>query len=462
MNRSLVGILVSAFGILTSSSSAVLQPVKIAGVGQAAPGVPGAVFQSFDQIPMIDQNGTIVFRAFLEHSGTVSDGNDEGIWSGTPGNFSLIARENSLVPNGTPGVPEGLRFESSLLLGNVSGHGFFFNSGNLGGSQFIVTQAGLSRVAYRDMNMGGDPANPLLFHGLAGPVLALNASGQYAFGGEFLVGSGGVTDSNKSGLWANLDGTLKLIARQGSQVDGMPAGTTWSGDFLYPEISDTGKVFFKGVLSNGKFGFFAFDGVSTHPVALNTDQVSGAPAGTVFGTVPVAQPRINSRGDLVIVGNRLWLMDASGYHQVPSAGGVSPPADVTDNDTVIYLRNPAIYRWLVDGTVQQIATSSQYGTLSIPTISSAGHIAFIGNISLYVAEPGGLPVPVEVLFPFIASDRFTDVEYNQFSASGDLVFTGGTTAHEIYLVHVPEPSALLLLPLAAFLIQRPKQVARVI
>ena len=238
MNRKLAGVLFLVFLFVGArQSKATLQAVKIAGVGQAAPGVPGAVFDRFEQTPTIDQNGVITFRAYLHPAtGIVGDGNDEGIWSGTPGNFRLIARENGFVPIGTPGAAEGARFGANLIISNVSGHGFSFASGGVSGSQFIVTSFGLSQVAYNGMNIGGDPANPLLFRGLSGPVLALNASGQYAFGGEFEVGSGGVTDTTKSGMWANLDGNLKLIARQGSQVDNMPPGTTWSGLFFIPRF----------------------------------------------------------------------------------------------------------------------------------------------------------------------------------------------------------------------------------
>jgi hypothetical protein len=464
MNRRLAGALVVALGLGAQQAAAALQAVRLTFVGQAAPGIPGAVFERFDQIPTIDRNGVITFRAFLRHeTGIVSDGNDEGIWSGTAGNFSLLARENGLVPSGTPGAPEGSRFEAPFSITNFHGHGFSFRGG-FGAAQYLVTAAGLSRVAYGGMNVGGDPGDPLLFSGVNGGI-AVNATGQYAFGGGFQLGSGGVTTSNRSGLWVNLDGNLRLIARQGSQADGLPAGTTYSSDFGFPEISDSGEVFFKALLSNGNYGIFSFDGVSTKPVALKNDQVPGAPAGTVFGTAAISQPRINSGGDLVIVGsNNLFVKDDSGYRQVPPAGrvGVLTPADITDDGTVVFHRNlssgSTIFRWLPDGTLQTVATSAFYGSLFAPTISSAGHIAFIaGDAGLFVTEPGGLPVGMTggpLGGAFIASRMFTDVEYSQFSAAGDLVFTSNTTAHEIYMVRVPEPATVLLFAAAVAVLSR--------
>src|SRR5207245_5710750 len=110
--------------------------------------------------------------------------------------------------------------------------------------------------------------------------------------------------------------------------------------------------------------------------------------------------------------------------------------DLTDNDTVVYITSNGsqINRWLPNGTVQTVASSSQFGTLFTPTISSTGFIAFDAvDMSLYVAEPGGTPVGVAgpIGGGLIASRQFTDVEYNQFSASGDLVFTSGdNTPHE--------------------------------
>src|SRR5258708_4673073 len=80
---------------------AAISPKPVALGHTAAPGAGGAQFAGFYLAPTIDQADNISFVAGLILQGGVTELNDEGIWSGTASNFSLIAREGSAISGAT-------------------------------------------------------------------------------------------------------------------------------------------------------------------------------------------------------------------------------------------------------------------------------------------------------------------------------------------------------------------------
>src|SRR5213078_3480502 len=57
--------------------------------------------------------------------------------------------------------------------------------------------------------------------------------GQVAFRAELLQGFGGVIATNDTGIWSENNGTLILLAREGAQPPGAPAGARFA-DFNEP------------------------------------------------------------------------------------------------------------------------------------------------------------------------------------------------------------------------------------
>ena len=83
----------------------------------SAVGVPGATHQACC-VPDVNDQGVAVFFDFIGGEGVNStEGNNEGIWMGTPGNLQLVARAGDLVPGATGDV----RFDRfySPIINNV-------------------------------------------------------------------------------------------------------------------------------------------------------------------------------------------------------------------------------------------------------------------------------------------------------------------------------------------------------
>ncbi|HYO23433.1 MAG TPA: choice-of-anchor tandem repeat NxxGxxAF-containing protein [Lacipirellulaceae bacterium] len=180
----------NAQGIWTEGSGALS---LLARRGNAAPGATSLnLFRDFGQ-PAMNAAGRVVFPASVRFtSGGISNGLDSGIWSDRTGSLALVARAASQAP----GTPVGAIF------------GTFFGPG----------------------------AN-------VRPVI--NASGRTAFSASLRMSGGGVTETNNSGIWSDGSGTLALVAREGSQAPGTPAGSRF-GDFAgwAPVINSSGRIAF--------------------------------------------------------------------------------------------------------------------------------------------------------------------------------------------------------------------------
>lgn len=195
--------------------------------GQAADLPAGFEYIDFDA-PVINAAGEIAFRGYI-FGPDVNDGNDEGVWSERAGaGFSLLAREGEQAP----GVEDGSSFE-------------FFNS-------FQVVLNGSGETAFRA--------------GLKGPE---------------------IDSSNDRGIWAqHRDGILRLIAREGDQIDvnDNPLVTdlrtiltldfhTGSGneDGRRSGFNNRGEVAFSATFTDGSEGIFISQLVARAPMDYNDD-----------------------------------------------------------------------------------------------------------------------------------------------------------------------------------------------
>ena len=213
--------------------------------GEQAPGTPsGAVFLSFF-LPILNDRGEIAFNGLLKiGQGGVDDSSDEGQWGpGASGALALLAREGSQAE----GVPVGANFRT-------------FSFANLNG---------------------------------AGPVM--NDSGEIAFTGVLQTGTGGVTGQNDTGIWGpGAPGIPTLVAREGSQAPGAPAGVIFDdlAEFAgSPSLNDAGDIAFSarlepfigGVAGNNDRGLWGPDAFGNLTMlARGGSPAPGAPAGALF------------------------------------------------------------------------------------------------------------------------------------------------------------------------------------
>jgi hypothetical protein len=161
--------------------------------GMPAPAVNDGQFLNFSD-PVINKAGHLAFMGTLQGSG-IDSSNDKGVWSDASGSLSLLARKGMAAPG----------------------------TGGLMFSDF-------SSADFRDV--------------------LINASGESSFVGA-LAGSG-VNGANDEGIWAQRNGVLGLIAREGSPAPGTADGVTFAtgqyGDFN-TYMNDPGQIVFLSSLA---------------------------------------------------------------------------------------------------------------------------------------------------------------------------------------------------------------------
>ncbi len=246
-------------GIVKVTTAA--SPTAVATSGDAADGTTGATFAVFSS-PAINDTNRVAFAATVKGGDTTTK-NGGGIWADTSGGTrQLVARLGSMAP-GT------------------------------GTSATFLT--------------------------LSDPVF--NANEAVAFRGTLSVGTGLATAATASGIWCNSTGVLALVAQQGGQAPGCPAGVTFSSfnelalDDIDGETHKGGVMFMAtlsgtGVTAANNTAIFAQDSTGAVQLIVRTGDVLNGktitalaflPAETTTNALVVGQGRSfsPSTGDLV-------------------------------------------------------------------------------------------------------------------------------------------------------------------
>jgi kumamolisin len=284
--------------------------------GSAAPGFSGPAFATFNGLALPDQGGALLLA-------TLTNG-VQGIWRGnSTADLQLVAAVGKTVNNKTiaslsflasPPYVNGQSRSFDQATGNIlyravftdhtsalvhiaaantdlpvisgsSAPGItgatFATLGNpiLNGTGHIAFQAATSAPLrtgiWADNHAGAlqlvaltgsaAPGTSGVFATLSNPVY--NDSETVAFRGTLRIAAGQATAATSAGIWSGSSGNLSLIARQGSQAPGCPAGATFAS-FTSLAIADQGGVIFMatlnpntaaGVTAANKTGIWAVD-----------------------------------------------------------------------------------------------------------------------------------------------------------------------------------------------------------
>ena len=297
--------------------------------GAQAPGTAnGVTFSGFLQDVSFNGLDQIAFIGFLTGPGiTTSD--QSGIWSNVSGSLALVARAGSAAP----GAGSQANFSSfgdgdrsSVALNNAGNMafigtltGFSVTSSNSTGI-WSTSGGNLALIARQGSPAPGTSAGTT-FYSMINDRPSFSALGQVAFFGTLAAGNG-VTLANDTGLWAQRNGSLVLIAREGSQEPGLPAGNNF-GDFnpsslKTPGFNSSGNVAFT---ASGN-GIWSDATGSLVQVAGAGQAASGMPAGTTFSSF-FGEPLLNDSGRVE-------------FHAKVSGSSVT-----TANDTGIWVQRPS-------------------------------------------------------------------------------------------------------------------------
>jgi hypothetical protein len=224
----------------------------VARAGNQAPGTPpGSLFFLMGN-PLINSAGRTAFLGILQRTGGVTALNESGIWSEGAGPLALVARQG----NQSPGTPAGANL-GNLTNPVLNGAGHVVFSGRMQGSVNSTNDSAiwsdrtgtLSLVAREGSQAPGAPAGAN-FGDLYLIYPMLNRADRIAFTAELQTTGGGVTAANNSGIWSDGAGAFKLVAREGNQPPGTPAGTRFDA-FDPPTLNGLGRVAFQATLKTG-------------------------------------------------------------------------------------------------------------------------------------------------------------------------------------------------------------------
>lgn len=412
-----------------------------------APGLAGVNIGFNSGIaPTVSDDGSSAFVCSL--TGAVTSANNSALYSGTPGNLSLVARTGDVAP-GTASP-----FASLILMSSGNARTAFL--ANLAGATF---NSGLwvGRPGTLEMLACGGLAAPGTAAGVTWSAFSgtfhipvINNSGQAIFPGG-LQGPG-VNFGNSVGIWAGTAGNLQLIARGAEPAPGLPTGVVYSS-FSSPSINNSGTVLVNGGLTgpgvtpSNSVCLFVGAPQSLSPLARTGSPAPGTAAGVSF--LSFSDTRLNDAGQGLI---RATL----------TGSGITP-----QNDSGLWLGAP--------GSLQLFAREGQlapgtaggvtYAEFTRISTNAHGEVAFVAlldgasstnNAALFAGGIGDVDLIVRTgqLFdvdPSAMVDARTitsiDLGSNDFTDSGLLAFrlgfVDGSAGVFTFGTLVPEPAAAL-------------------
>jgi hypothetical protein len=234
----------------------------VAALGQQAPGLPDGVtysletFYYFNRRLLISDTGITAFAAYVTGPG-VDVTNGVGISSSGPGGSAFVVRSGEQAVGTPAGVAYDFNPSFNSLVINDAGQVAFF-SGLTGTSVDSTNDYGIWAQRNGGLRLVAREGNHA-----PGTSDAVNFSGNFAFDKGIALNKfgqtafkasltgSGVDSTNNSGIWSEGSGNLALVARTDSQAPGMPSGANFSFLSTYPALNGAGQTAFRGFVSGG-------------------------------------------------------------------------------------------------------------------------------------------------------------------------------------------------------------------
>jgi hypothetical protein len=404
--------------------AAIFDLTVIAYSGGPAPGVPGAVFESFSpedeyfghllNAPLLNHAGQVVYWGRLASgAGGVGESNDTGIWGPGPGgSLAPVQREGEAIP----GMPGNLWSESvwwddlpAFALGDSGRLGT-----QLGGMYHVSNPAGaLELLARWNAPLQGMPApyedEPLSslywLHVGDGDEVAFGAAVGFDLLGAFVRRS---------------DGVNQLLGFYGQAAPGLPGRT-----FMHiggPGVAAAGRVAFHGELTtpffdNRRSVWTVEPDGSMQAIVLSGEPLPGAPPGTSVDHLYTLHG--NRHGDFTFTGSILdssgctWDADCFGALRVMASG--SPELVVRTGDPAPGAPPGALFRWI--GELQ---------------LNAFGQLAFLGGVTSNndqgIWGPAGSGFTLRARLgdpvPFAPGAHWAELGAPELNGRGELAFRG--------------------------------------
>lgn len=301
----------------------------IAVTNQPASGGPaGARFGRFGNFfgaydTSINSSGAMAIQGEMSQGfGGVTANDNQAIWYGVDGQLTILVREGDQAPSTNTGAVFG-SFGSTVVVNDQGQvvfdgglrHGVGGVDGNNSSGLWLADAHGVRKIAREADQAPGEPTG-VVFSSFANATdhHRFNDNGQSAFYANLRDDSGnGLVDlDSNSSYWLDTNGGLQLLAREGSQAPGLPAGavfTDLSSNGLTGTLNNNGHVAFRAFLRQGAGGVTSINdaalwttlGGSVSLLLREGDTAPGVGAGAQFESFG-EPPRLNSAGHLLISG----------------------------------------------------------------------------------------------------------------------------------------------------------------
>ncbi|MEL6497992.1 MAG: choice-of-anchor tandem repeat NxxGxxAF-containing protein [Planctomycetota bacterium] len=358
----------------------------VARSGDTAPGTTdGAVFASGIGDPVANDLGEVAFSGIVAGV-SVTDMNDQGVWSETGGTgLRLIAREHQQAPGLDPGVLFDFAGSTALPLVNNAGD-LVFVSGLRGAGVTTANDSGIWQeeagtglsllVREGDTAPGTNP--PVQFAGFSN--IAITEEGRMVF--LATVAGAGVSPENDTGFWA-IDplGSISILAREGDHAPGLDSTIRFGFFAEGPVINASGDIAFlsylvgSGVDSSNNQGIWAQDALGSFElIARAGEQASEVEPGVVYSSF--GPPAFNTRRQIAFSAQLsggaqpsqgLWLMNEC--RELSLLAQVGEAFDVDDSPTCIDLRV------VIPGSIGYVGRSGGQGGRA-SSLNDNGEFAF--------------------------------------------------------------------------------------
>lgn len=280
--------------------------MPLAREGDQAPGMPvGTLFAGFSDAPKLNAAGQVAFLAeWRVGTGGVNSADDVGIWTGDANGLSLVARSGDAAPGGSLG---GAFSTINNPVINAAGRALIraeVTTPLYVDGLWSNRSGTLAPIAMRGEHAPGT-TNGVNFQEFFEDGMAINASGHVAFAAKLTLNDGSYSQNQDNGVWTDSSGSLELIARNGDSAPGAPDGKTFF-NLNGPVLSDSGRAVFVAWLApylGAPKGIWSKDSGPVTLVALEGNQAPGVPAGAKFGPMApeVGDVTINPAGHIAFM-----------------------------------------------------------------------------------------------------------------------------------------------------------------
>ena len=261
-------------------------------VARSTPGGgTGNVFSQFGQISTLSDSGK---QLFVAYGGGESNANTAALWIG--GGDGSLTR---IVTSGDPAPGTQTTFSGQISPGEVriNGHDDIAFVGLFGGSDLGIwakpSGSAMQKIAAKGDTAPGTPAGVTFSQVRA--LSEVTEGGLLAFRGT-LQGSG-VTIDNNVGIWAQANGQLTKVMRDGEAAPG--TNSIFIGPGPNPVVSESGRIAFREQLSGTALDNDSMWSGVPGAIAMVIREGQHAPGtedGVVFDTF--SDPMINDAGDI--------------------------------------------------------------------------------------------------------------------------------------------------------------------